>query len=150
MWSLFKKIQLVFIFQSVLSECKLRDSSIFKDLVISRPWQSSSNSANKRQKLWVYHLLVPRFCFLGVCRLVWYDQRSGLVLVHAARLTEEQVAGPVPMRAASPAGTETRSPCGVSVGRHQGEIWLPATWLLDGNMLYSSQWCAVGKTGDRC
>lgn len=120
----------------------------------------------------LYHLLVLGFGFLAVCRLAWRDRRSGLVLVQAARLTDQQAAGPVPVRAASPAGEETRSPRGVSVRRHQGDVRLPATrlllgrttvdstgwirlgtgWILLGgsDRVDSSLWCAGAQAGDGC
>lgn len=99
---------------------------------------------------------MPRLRFLG--RFVGRGQRSGLVLVQAARLCEEQAAGPVPVRAASPAAAaaeETGSQRGVSVSRHQGEVRPSAGRLLGKNMMeaghvYSSLWCAVGETAVRC
>lgn len=102
---------------------------------------------------------MPRLRFLGVCRFVGRGQRSGLVLVQAARLCEEHAAGPVPARAASPAAAaeETSAQRGVSVSRHQGEVRPSAGRLLGKNtmeqvtcILVCWCWCAVGETGVRC
>lgn len=116
---------------------KLTDSNISLRLHHDKDHEISTHKKNKdRKKSPAYHLLVPRLRFLGVCRFVGRGQRSGLVLVQAARLCEEQAAGPVPVRAASPAAAEeTSSQRGVSVSRHQGEVRPSAGRLLGKNMM---------------
>lgn len=119
--------------------------------------QKKKRSKDRKKSL-AYRLLVPRLRFLGVCRFVGRGQRSGLVLFQAARLCEEQAAGPVPARAASPASPaaeETSSQRGVSVSRHQGEVRPSAGRVLGKNMMEQVTcilvcWCAVGETGVRC